>query len=73
MGEEEASPQKKPNELLPVLLGIIAALILVITVSLMIWSSIAPSYRTADFDVPITTQEIQETEKEWNTEHTEKF
>ena len=73
MGEEEIAHQKKQNELLPVLLGIIAALVLVITVSLIIWNGIAPNDRADNLDIPITNQEIQETEREWNTEHTEKF
>lgn len=65
-------PQRKQNNLLPVLLGIIAALALVLTVSLIVWLSIAPDRlptRAEDKQIQI---QLQETEKEWNTELTEK-
>ena len=69
---ESQAPQKNNTELIPMLLGIIAAFALVLTLSLIIWFSIAPNDRSSTLDTP-TTQQIQETEKEWNTEHTEKF
>ena len=68
---EVQAPQKKQAELMPMLLGIVAALVLVLTVSLIVWFSIVPN-DSYPLDAP-TTQQIQETETEWNTEHTEKF
>ena len=71
--ETELSPPKKENKLMPVLLGIIVALAVVLSISLIIWFSIAPNNRVESSLRPDAKEEIQETETEWNTEHTEKF
>lgn len=69
-GNEVRTPvQGKQSRLLPVLLGIIAALVTVIAVSLVIWHGIIPDSRAKD-STPIKSYE---TELIWNTEHTEKY
>ena len=70
--DANVTPIKKESKLLPVLLGIIAALLLVISISLAVWFSIAPNDRANGQDGSII-QHIQETETEWNTKHTEKY
>lgn len=59
------------KDILSILIGIIASLVLVILLSLGIWFIIAPSNTTLD----IPEYSITETETDilWNTSHTEKF
>ena len=69
--EEQIDIQKIKSEgkLFSALLGVLAALVLVVVLSLGIWLLISPK-DTIDKH-PIYS--IQETEIQWNTEHTEKF
>ena len=69
--DNEINMKKIKNEgsVFSAVLGIIAALMLVIFLSLGIWFIISPSQITDDNP----TYSITETEIEWNTEHTEKF
>ena len=68
--DEKISKELKQSKWLSIILGTIAALLIVIVISFIIWFSIAPN----DRDLPLNTQQIsQETETKWNTEHTEKF
>lgn len=64
------SKELQESKWLSIILGAIAALLIVIAISFIIWFSISPNYR----DLQIKTQHFsQETETEWNTEHTAKF
>lgn len=69
--EEEIDMKKVNNEgkILSATLGAIAALVLVILLSLTVWFAINP--RDVLDENPIYS--ITETETEWNIEHTEKF
>ncbi len=68
--DEKIITDLKQSKWLSIILGIIAALLVVIAVSFIIWFSIAPS----SIEDPNQIQQItSETEIEWNTNHTEKF
>jgi hypothetical protein len=69
--DEKIVKELKESKWLSIILGIISALLIVIAISFIIWFSIAPNKRT---NATIHTQQInEETEIEWNIEHTEKF
>ena len=69
--EEEINIKDIKNEgrFLSILLGAICALILVISLSITVWLLITPQNRMNE--KPIYS--LEETEIQWNTEHTEKF
>ena len=69
---KSTSSGKKGGSLLPILLGIISALLLTLLISLIVWFSIAPKSAIGERERS-AIQQIQETETEWNTEHTEKY
>lgn len=71
-GDNTAKPAaKKLSSPLAVLIGMIAALAVVIAVSLIIWNAILPKSICKETAGIITRS--YETEAIWNTEHTEKY
>ena len=68
--DEKIIADLKQSKWLSIILGTIAALLVVIAVSFIVWFSIAPS----NIEEPKQIQQINsEMEIEWNTNHTEKF
>lgn len=63
--------EKKRSSPLAVLIGMIAALAVVVIISLIIWNAIIPKSICKDAAGSITR--LYETEAIWNTEHTEKY
>ncbi len=63
-------------DILSVMLGVIASLVIVILLALGIWFIISPNnmmHENPTYSINETTYSITETEDQWNTEHTEKF
>ena len=68
--DEKIVKELKESKWLSIILGVIAALLIIIAISFIILLSISPENR----EITQETQKINsETEIEWNTEHTEKF